>query len=98
VLSVCVVCGKVDSELELRNLKGKVEYAAFNLELSFRGENYGWIRVPCFKNEAEFAARYLQPGTKVLVTGSLSRGVWQTSGNLVWGEVTLTADYLRVVA
>jgi single-stranded DNA-binding protein len=96
MVSVCVVCGKVESEPEIRTSKGKVEHAAFNLELSFRGENYGWIRVSCFKNEAEFAARYIHKGANVLATGNLTRGFWKSGEKLVWGEITVTADYLRI--
>jgi single-stranded DNA-binding protein len=98
VLSVCVVCGKVENEPELRTVKGKVEHATFNLDLSFHGKNYGYIRVSCSNDEAKLAADYLHPGTKVLVTGYLIREVWKSGGELVWGEVTLTADYLRFIA
>ncbi len=94
--NACFLVGRVGNIPNLEMGEDKEPRATLNLELSFRGKNYGWIKVICLGEFAEFAAN-LHIGRTVAVVGRLIRGFYETGTQVWWEEIALIADYLEVI-
>lgn len=55
-----------------------------------RDEESTWHNIVCFKNQAEFAAKYFQKGTEVLVVGKQTHTQYQTQN----GETKYNHDVI----
>ena len=97
--NLCLICGDVVSEVELRSSEEKKgrHSASFKLDLSLYGTSFGWIMVACSGDMAELAARELRKGTKVLVVGQLIRVSLMVKELPWWGEVIIEAEILEVI-
>ncbi len=93
--NACFFVGLVESNPELR-VKDKERRVVFDLVLDFKEELIGWIKVICLGDLAEPAAK-LQLGMKIVIQGSLVRGVWEIGKEIWWDEVELIASYLEVI-
>ncbi len=87
--------GQVLTKPELR-VEGEESQVIFNLDISFQGQSFGWIKVVCLGDIAKSAAE-LELRLRVAVFGRLIRGSWKTGDEIWWEEIVLVAHYLEPI-
>jgi single-strand DNA-binding protein len=73
-LSKAILIGKLGRDVEMQTLPSGDLVAKFSVQTNFKtkaGLETTWHNVSCFKNNADFAAKYLQKGSVVYVEGRL---------------------------
>jgi single-strand DNA-binding protein len=73
-LSKAILIGKLGRDVEMQTLPSGDLCAKFSVATSVKnktGVETTWHNVSCFKNNADFAAKYLQKGSVVYVEGRL---------------------------
>jgi single-strand DNA-binding protein len=73
-LSKAILIGKLGRDVEMQTLPSGDLCAKFSVATSAKsktGVETTWHNVSCFKNNADFAAKYLQKGSVVYVEGRL---------------------------
>lgn len=64
-----ILSGRLGADPEV-----KENVTKYRLSVDRRGEGADWLNVVCFGKTAEFAAKYLKKGTKVIVEGRIQTG------------------------
>lgn len=77
-----VLCGRLTRNPEVRfsdNGERQLAIARYTLAVDRRGKDKGadFINCVCFDKAAEFAEKYLEKGTKILISGRLQTGSYE---------------------
>jgi single-strand DNA-binding protein len=73
-LSKAIIIGKLGRDVEMQTLPSGDLVAKFSVQTSFKsktGLETTWHNVSAFKNNADFAGKYLQKGSIVFIEGRL---------------------------
>lgn len=97
-VNIAVLTGRIGTELELKATGGGVSVLSFPLaveRMRAKGAERAevdWIDVVLWRQAAEFAARYLGRGRRVVVRGCLRTSVWEDKAGSKHKTVELHAD------
>lgn len=91
-LNKVLLIGNAGKDPEVRHLEGGVATASFSLATTerFRDRNSGeyrdqteWHNIVCWRNQAEFAERYIRKGTQLFIEGRIrTRSYSDRDGNM----------------
>ena len=74
-MTTVILSGRLTANPDVRNVQGQ-DIATYTLAVDRRSKEQkaDFFRCVCWEKKAEFAEKYLQKGTKILVTGHLQTG------------------------
>ena len=70
---------------------------SFNLAFKNGKDKTSWIKVSCFKKNAEIAQTYLHKGAKIAVNGSLQQDNWTTDSGESRSTLKLLANSIEFI-
>lgn len=78
-LNYCNFIGRIANDPELRSTKNGTSVTTFSLAIPRSNKNQpaDFIEVTCWKNAAEFVAKYCAKGDQVTVSGELQQQRWE---------------------
>lgn len=83
-LNKVVLCGRLTSDVELKQTPNGVSVCSFTLAVNRRYQTDGqqqadFINCIAWRNTAEFISKYFQKGSSLCITGSIQVRSWQDS-------------------
>lgn len=79
-MNICTISGNLGADPETFFTGEGDPVSTFNLAFKSGGKDKtSWIKVACFKKNAEIAQTYLHKGAKIAVIGSLQQENWKTA-------------------
>lgn len=81
-----VLMGRLTKDPDVRIVQGgdPLKIARYTLAVDRIREGADFISCKCFGKTAEFAEKYLQKGTKILVEGQIQTGKYERNGETVY--------------
>ncbi|MBR4009433.1 MAG: single-stranded DNA-binding protein [Clostridiales bacterium] len=81
-----VLMGRLTADPDVKTVQGNdpLKIARYTLAVDRRGDKTDFPVCKCFGKTAEFAEKYLQKGTKILVEGQIQTGKYERNGETVY--------------
>lgn len=93
-----ILMGRLTRDPELRTTNNNVSRCTFTIAVDRRYKNAqgeydaDFIQITSWRQQAEFAAKYLTKGTKVLVTASIQNNNWTDADGKKHYDLSVVAD------
>jgi single-strand DNA-binding protein len=96
-MNICTISGNLGADPETFFTGEGDPVSTFNLAFKSGKDKTSWIKVACFKKNAEIAQTYLHKGAKIAVIGSLQQENWKTDGGESRSTIKLLANSIEFI-
>ena len=98
MLNTVIIAGNLGADPEsFYTPNDGTQIVTFNLAFNSYKEKSSWIKIKCFKKQAEIAEKYLHKGARIAVTGILDQSVWETDSGEKRSSFSILANNIEFI-